>query len=167
MAVRTHNPPVVGTSPTRSTLDKYRFWACDLRECWSNAILPCLVTEFPPRGEADERRVSAHGQELSITAVLRAAWPVVEFGSVVAASNDCSRSVVRIHHGLDEDQLVVRGAERFSQVRDRLDQERPRGGVRSEDFRQLGIGPGGDVVVVGGLAHVTTLDGVPAVVDQE
>jgi hypothetical protein len=55
-----------------------------------------------PRGVSARERPcrcagSARWQELLVAAVLRAAGPVVELGSVVAAVDDGSRRVVRIH----------------------------------------------------------------------
>jgi hypothetical protein len=58
-----------------------------------------------------------------------------------------------IHDRFDKDQGVVRRAERFLQVGDGLDDERPYRGVRAEHLRQIRVGPVRDVIEARGLAE--------------
>src|SRR6185437_8202327 len=85
--------------------------------------------------------------ELQVLAVLGTARSVVEFSSLVAAIDDGTESVVRIHNGFDADHRVVRRAEGVLQVADSLDDERSCRGVATEHFWQVGIGPVRNVVV--------------------
>jgi len=99
--------------------------------------------------------------------VLRPARPVVELGPEIAAPGDWGGCVAGVHDRLDEKQLVIRRRERILKVAAGPDHERPRRGAGVKHFRQIGIGPVGDVVVRFGLADVAAFDGVSAVVDQQ
>jgi len=47
VAARTHNPPVVGSSPTRPTAGKLQVRACDLQKCLDSAILKLQSHVWP------------------------------------------------------------------------------------------------------------------------
>ena len=76
--------------------------------------------------------------------------PVADLGPALAAVDDRGGSVVGIYDRFDEDQALVRGAEGLVQSATVLatnDQAVVSG-------RKVRVGPGGDVVIVGGLAEI-------------
>src|SRR5262245_56393744 len=89
--------------------------------------------------------VAAARPELHVLAMLRTARSVVELCPLIAAVDDRSKNVVRIHDRFDENQRVVRRAESVLQVPNGPDDERSGRGVATEYFRQVGIGPVRDV----------------------
>ena len=80
------------------------------------------------------------GRPELVIAALRAAGSVVEVGPLVTAVHHWSESVVRVHDGFDEDQRVVRCAQRVLQIPAGLGDERSRRGVTTEHLGQIGIG---------------------------